>query len=77
MSTCLEQLLGVGGSDPWAYFQFGLSTEKINQINNLIAKRNAYREQKNYGQADEIKRDLMGMGVTIMDTPKGTVWEKE
>ncbi|HOK05982.1 MAG TPA: cysteine--tRNA ligase [Syntrophales bacterium] len=40
----------------------------------LIARREAYRREGKWQEADEIRRELRGMGVEISDTPGGTIW---
>jgi cysteinyl-tRNA synthetase len=45
------------------------------KIDDLIAKRNAYRKAKEWKQADEVRNQLTEMGVAIEDTPKGTTWK--
>jgi cysteinyl-tRNA synthetase len=46
------------------------------EIDRLIAERNAARKAKDYARADAIRDQLAEMGVTIEDTPAGTVWRK-
>ena len=45
------------------------------KIDDLIAKRIAYRKAKEWKQADEVRNQLTEMGVAIEDTPKGTSWK--
>lgn len=58
------------------YFQFGVSEDEKKEILNLIEKRNLAKKDKNYALADEIRENLTNKGISIMDTPNGTKWEK-
>ncbi len=70
------KLLGVGLEDPFRYFQFGLDPRFIEQIEALIAKRAEAKKAKDFAAADAIRDEIAAMGITLMDTPNGTVWEK-
>jgi cysteinyl-tRNA synthetase len=52
-----------------------VSGEAEAKIEDLIAKRNAYRKAKEWKLADEVRNQLTEMGVAIEDTPKGTTWK--
>jgi cysteinyl-tRNA synthetase len=39
-----------------------------------IAERTAARKAKEFGRADDIRAELKGLGVELMDTPWGTTW---
>jgi len=41
-----------------------------------IEKRNQAKKSKNFAEADQIRNELLEKGIRIVDTPKGTVWEK-
>jgi cysteinyl-tRNA synthetase len=43
----------------------------------LISVRNRLREAKQYQLADEIRNRLSELGITLEDTPKGTVWKRK
>jgi len=45
-------------------------------LNDLIEKRKKAREQKDFRQADELRKELLSHGIVIKDTPSGTSWEK-
>ncbi|MCV6606633.1 MAG: cysteine--tRNA ligase [Campylobacterales bacterium] len=72
----IELLLGVGGMDSYEYFQFGIDKEEKEKIEDLIIKRSEAKKNKNFEKADKIREEISKIGVTIMDTPNGTVWEK-
>jgi len=42
-----------------------------NKINELIEIRNNYKKEKNYEKADEIRKEIESLGVTIKDTREG------
>jgi cysteinyl-tRNA synthetase len=70
------ELLGIGCKDAITWFQQGVSKEEKEKINNLLEKRDLAKKEKNYQLADSIRDELKNMGVAIMDTPQGTIWEK-
>lgn len=41
---------------------------------NLIREREAAREAKDYAKSDELRDLLLRQGITVKDTPNGTVW---
>ncbi|MCX7981303.1 MAG: cysteine--tRNA ligase [Syntrophales bacterium] len=43
-------------------------------IEQLIAERNEARSEKNWSRADEIRKILSSMRITLKDTPTGTEW---
>jgi len=44
-------------------------------IEALVEERNAARAQKDFARADAARDALLGMGVSVMDTPEGTRWK--
>jgi cysteinyl-tRNA synthetase len=73
----LDSLLGVGGTDAFEYFQFGISENKKAEIENLISERTKAKKEKNFELADKIRNDLDEIEIQIMDTANGTLWEKK
>jgi len=71
----IEEILGFGGQNPYEYFQFGLDETTKERINELIARRSEAKKVKDFPLSDAIRDELTSMGVAIMDTPAGTVWE--
>ncbi|QKF64636.1 cysteine--tRNA ligase [Campylobacter corcagiensis] len=59
-----------------SYFQFGVSSDEKAQISKLLDERNIAKQNKDFTKADKIRDDLNTLGISIMDTPKGTIWEK-
>ena len=72
----IDKLLGIGGKDAYEYFQMGIDEKTKEKIEKLIEKRNKAKKEKNYTLADEIRNELKKIGISIQDTPNGTVWEK-
>ena len=73
----IGELLGILQIDAFEYFQFGVSNEKRAYIVDLLKQRDEAKISKNYALADEIRIQLTNSGISIMDTPNGTVWEKK
>lgn len=74
--TFLNEVLGIGLSDPFEYFQFGVDEELKLKIENLIEKRDLAKKEKNFQEADEIRDEILSFGINIMDVPGKTLWEK-
>jgi len=60
-------------SRPGSEAEGGLSDE---QIESLIAQRNAAREARNWGEADRIRDQLKDAGVVLEDGAGGTGWRR-
>jgi cysteinyl-tRNA synthetase len=69
-------LLGVGAQDPYEWFQWGIDELDKQKIEALIADRALAKADKNYARADEIREKLNAIGVSVMDLPNKTAWEK-
>jgi cysteinyl-tRNA synthetase len=72
----IDTLLGFGGKEPFAYFQIGISQEDKNQIESLIHQRSEAKIAKDFARSDALRDQLTALGISIMDTPEGTLWEK-
>ena len=72
----ISEILGIGYQDPYAYFQFGISDKDKEKIADLIEQRKEAKKEKNFELSDKIRDQLTSMGISIMDTSNGTVWEK-
>lgn len=72
----IEELLGFGGQDAYAYFQHGVDPALKTRIETLIESRNSAKASKNYAEADKIREEILTLGVQLQDTPQGTLWEK-
>jgi len=54
-----------------------ISDEERNTINELIKKRNKFREQKQYQKADEIRKQISNMGIVLIDHKNKTLLLKQ
>ncbi len=72
----ISSLLGIGTQDSFEYFQFGITEEEKNTIEQLINDRTKAKQEKNFEESDKIREKLIAMGISLMDTPTGTMWEK-
>ena len=72
----INELLGLGGKEPFSYFQIGIDETTKKKIEALIQARNVAKKEKNYAKSDAIRAEITAMGVSTMDTADGTFWEK-
>ena len=72
----IAQILGVGAMDCFEYFQFGVTDEQRAKISRLISERDEAKKAKDYAKSDAIRDELAALGISIMDTPCGCMWEK-
>ncbi|SFV69910.1 Cysteinyl-tRNA synthetase [hydrothermal vent metagenome] len=72
----LDELLGFGGKEPFSYFQIGIDEATKTKIESLIQQRDEAKKAKNYEQSDAIREEILAMGISLMDTAEGTLWEK-
>jgi cysteinyl-tRNA synthetase len=76
----LGSVLGLLQQDPQHYFQetgaavdSGFTPEHIEQ---MIQKRLHARANKDYGEADRIRKELLSASIILEDTAKGTTWRR-
>ncbi len=72
----INEILGIGFNDAYEYFQFGIDEQTKSKIEELITKRNEAKKEKNFEVADAVRDELSKLGISLMDTVNGTVWEK-
>jgi len=72
----IDEVLGFGGKEPFSYFQIGVDEALKAKIETLIAQRSEAKKAKEFATSDAIREELLSMGISIMDTAEGTVWEK-
>ena len=60
------------------WFEAALSKSDLSaqQIDALIAERSNAKKDKDFARADEIRNELSEQGITLLDGPEGTTWEK-
>jgi cysteinyl-tRNA synthetase len=71
----LGAVLGLLQRDPQAFLQGGPGPAD-KEIQDKIDARLAARNQKNYAEADRIRKELEAAGVILEDGPKGTAWRR-
>lgn len=72
----IEEILGFGGKNPFEYFQSGVDEATKAKIAELICQRDEAKKAKDFATSDKIRDAILACGVSIMDTPNGTFWEK-
>jgi cysteinyl-tRNA synthetase len=72
----IEEVLGFGVQNPYEYFQFGMDEETKTKLSQLIARRDAAKQEKNFELSDVLREEIIAYGVNLMDTPQGSFWEK-
>ncbi|MEA3492055.1 MAG: cysteine--tRNA ligase [Campylobacterota bacterium] len=72
----IDKLLGFGAKDPFDYFQIGIDPELKTEIERLITARTEAKKAKDFATSDTIRDQLTEMGIAIMDSTEGTLWEK-
>ena len=72
----IERVMGIGIKNPYEYFQIGVDEDFKNEINELLKERDLAKKERNFELADNIRTELNLKGISIMDLPDGTVWEK-
>jgi len=72
----IDELLGFGGKEPFAYFQIGIDDVLKEKIESLITERIEAKKAKDFARSDAIRDELTHLGINIMDTADGTLWEK-
>jgi cysteinyl-tRNA synthetase len=72
-------LLGILEQDPGEWLQGATSADAISSenIEALIAERQAAKLSKNYSRADEIREELLVQGVVLEDSREGTQWKRK
>jgi cysteinyl-tRNA synthetase len=53
--------------------QVKVSEELKNKVNELLALRNKYKQEKDYEKADEVRKEIESLGASIKDTREGSI----
>ena len=72
----IDKLLGFGAKEPFSYFQIGVDDALKEKIERLIAARIEAKKEKDFERSDSIRDEITALGINIMDTSDGTLWEK-
>ncbi|MDC0183080.1 cysteine--tRNA ligase [Nitrosomonadales bacterium] len=76
----LAKSLGVLTMNPEDFFKGKSVSDEENdelKISELIEKRNLAKENKNFEEADRIRKLLLKNDILLEDTPEGTIWRKK
>lgn len=71
----LANLIGILISNPDDFLKSGIDTDS-NYVEEMIAKRNQARTDKNFKLSDEIRDQLLAEGILLEDSKNGTTWRK-
>ena len=72
----IANILGFGIKNPFEYFQFGMDEDTKETLASLITQRDEAKKEKNFELSDKLRDEVLAFGVSLMDTPQGTFWEK-
>jgi cysteinyl-tRNA synthetase len=71
----LGGVLGILQEDPLEFLQGNKKNVDVNKVEALIAARNQARAEKNWGEADRIRKELTEMAIVLEDGATGTTWK--
>jgi len=74
----LGNILGLLARDPDVFLQGGVSGGDLDQgqVEQLIAQRNAAKQNKEWAEADRIRDELKEQGIILEDSASGTTWRR-
>jgi cysteinyl-tRNA synthetase len=72
----LGGVLGLAQADPESYFQAAPAEISAQEIEQLIAARQAARVRKDWKESDRLRDELKQRGIALEDTAHGTIWRK-
>lgn len=73
----LGSILGILQKNPKDFLRSNIDPEKAQQIEKLIAERNLARKNRSWKEADQIRDQLIALGIELEDTAQGTVWRSK
>ncbi|MDR0631284.1 MAG: cysteine--tRNA ligase [Holosporales bacterium] len=72
------RMLGILYNSPASWFQSdSIAAVDVELINQKIEDRKKAKQNKDYERADDIRRELLELGVILEDTEEGTSWRKQ
>ncbi|MEZ0231446.1 MAG: cysteine--tRNA ligase [Methylophilaceae bacterium] len=74
----LAGLLGLLQRDPETFLQGDVSAEGYtpDEIDGMIASRLKARQEKDFAEADRLRKTLLDKGIVLEDTAQGTAWRR-
>jgi cysteinyl-tRNA synthetase len=66
--------LGLLQADPQQFLQTGATLDEA-AIQVRIEARNTAKAERDFAQADAIRKELQALGIVLKDSPQGTTWE--
>ncbi len=74
----LGNQIGLLEQSPESFFKFQPSDSELTEemIEQRIAERKQARADKNFARSDEIRDELVALGVELLDSPQGTSWRR-
>lgn len=74
----LAGLVGLLQRDPDVYLQGHADdrSDEVLNVDRLIIQRNEAKKNKNFAEADRIRKQLADAGIVLEDSPQGTTWRR-
>lgn len=71
-------IIGILQHNPDEWLGYGVSedSDEEEKIDSMLQERTQAKKDKNFARADEIRDELLQMGIAIEDTPEGPVWKR-
>ncbi|SFN15641.1 cysteine--tRNA ligase [Variovorax sp. OV329] len=73
LMRALGGVLGILQSDPETFLRAGATLDETT-ILAMIEQRARAKAEKNFAEADRIRKDLLAQGIELKDSPTGTTW---
>jgi cysteinyl-tRNA synthetase len=73
--AAVDEVLGV--LDPTAWAEESETADEDAEIEDLVARRQAAREGKEFAEADRLRDELASRGIVVEDTARGPRWKRQ